>query len=124
MAKTDDLADLLQRNLLEVFSERDASKRLMTIKQLYAENGVFYEGENEFVGWEAINQKVTSLLASFPSDLSFYPIGTPARNHSLGRLRWRLGAKTGSITATGMDIARFQDDRIQELYVFVDVPTS
>jgi hypothetical protein len=40
---SDALADLMLRNLSEVFGERDGERRLAAVKNLYSEDAVFFE---------------------------------------------------------------------------------
>jgi hypothetical protein len=42
---SDTLADLMLRNLSEVFGERDSGRRMAAIKNLYFEDAVFFEAE-------------------------------------------------------------------------------
>ena len=114
------LTDLLVRNLSEVFSERDSERRNAAIKNLYAEDAVFFEQDRQFEGHEAISAAVAALLATFPADFEFSAAAPPDHNHDVGRLPWRLGPAGASPVVTGMDIAQFKDGRIHSLYVFLD----
>src|SRR3977135_1578530 len=88
---SDTLADLMLRNLSEVFGERDSERRLAAIKSLYSEDAVFFEAEQRFEGRQAISDAVAALQASFPAEFEFSAAAPPARNHDVGRLFWRLG---------------------------------
>lgn len=113
-------ATLLVRNLFEVFGERDPAKRLNAIADIFVQDAIFYEGDERFEGHAAINAKVEALLTTFPATFTFTTVGTAARNHDIGRLHWRLGPAGAPPVASGLDIARFRDGRIQALYVFLD----
>lgn len=67
------IAGILVRNLLEVFNERDEDRRLAVIQNLYSNNAVFYEQEESFRGYDAINRKVSQVLQTLPPDASFRP---------------------------------------------------
>jgi hypothetical protein len=121
---SDQVADLLLRNLLEVFNERDAARRIGAVKSIYAKEAEFFEGDERIKGHDAINAKVSELQASFPPGFAFSPTSSPARNHDLGRLTWRLGPAGTPAVATGMDVAVFKNDRIQSLYVFLEEPAD
>jgi hypothetical protein len=43
---SDDVADLMLRNLQEVFNERDAARRIAAVKSIYAKEAEFFE-END-----------------------------------------------------------------------------
>src|SRR5258707_12177451 len=115
---SDTLADLLLRNLSEVFGERDSERRMAAIKNLYSEDAVFFEAEQRFEGRQTISDAIAALQASFPAEFEFSPVAPPARNHDVGRLSWRLGPAACPPVLNGMDVAQFQDGRIHSPYVF------
>jgi predicted SnoaL-like aldol condensation-catalyzing enzyme len=111
---------LLRANLAQVFGERDAGRRMDAIRELYAEDAVLHEPHATATGHVAICAAVTTLLQTLPPGFVFTAIRPAEGHHGIGRLQWRSGPATGPVAATGMDIARFEDGRIQELTVFVD----
>jgi hypothetical protein len=113
-------ADLMLRNLQEVFNERDAARRIGAVKSIYAKEAEFFEGEGRTKGHDAISARVSALQASFPPDFTFSPTSAPARNHDLGRLTWRVGPSAARPVASGMDVAVFEGGRIRALYTFLD----
>ena len=117
---SDTLADLMLRNLSEVFGERDAERRMAAIKNLYSEDAVFFEAEQRFEGRRAISDAVGALQASIPPEFEFSAAAPAARNHDVGRLFWRLGPAGSPPVVNGMDVARFKDGRICSLYVFLN----
>jgi hypothetical protein len=52
------LADLMERNLLEVFGQVDSARRAAVIAELYAADCTFFEVEEQVTGREALNAKV------------------------------------------------------------------
>jgi hypothetical protein len=115
---------LLQANLANVFNERDPGKRIGAIGELYREDAVLYEPPDTAAeGHVAISDAVTRLLASLPPDFAFAATGPALGHHGIGRLRWEAGPPNGPVAVSGMDIARFQDGRIQSLHVFIE-PTA
>jgi hypothetical protein len=119
---SDTLADLMLRNLSEVFGERDSERRMAAIKNLYSEDAVFFEAEQRFEGCQTISDAVAALQASFPAEFEFSAVAPPARNHDVGRLFWRLGPAGSPPVVNGMDVAQFKDGRIHSLYVFLNEP--
>jgi SnoaL-like domain len=115
------LADLMERNLLEVFGQVDSARRAAAIAQLYTEDCTFFEAEEEFAGREALNAKVGAILKGAPG-LKFHPTGPAQINHNVGRLHWQLGPAGAPPAVTGMDIAIFERGRIRALYTFLDKP--
>jgi hypothetical protein len=110
----------MQANLLRVFGERDAARRLQAIHELYAEDAVLNEPHSSATGHAAIAEAVAALLASLPPNFVFTAIRPAAGHHGVGRLQWRSGPPDGPVAVTGMDIAHFQGSRIRSLFVFLD----
>jgi SnoaL-like domain len=119
-AETIDYDSLMQANLARVFGERDVSRRMKAIAELYAEDAVLYEPDSSAKGYAAISEAVEALLASLPPSFAFTAIGPAVGHHDVGRLRWRAGPPNGPVAVTGTDVARFQGGRIQTLHVFLD----
>src|ERR1700760_3430897 len=52
------LGQLMERNVLEVFGERDSARRKSVIDELYTENCTFFEADDQVIGRDALNAKV------------------------------------------------------------------
>ena len=111
---------LMRANAARVFSERDSTRRLEAIGELYAADAVLIEPEGISKGEAAISKAVTELLSKLPPTFAFTPIGAAVGHHGVGRLLWKAGPPSGPAAVTGMDIAHFSEGRIQTLYVFLD----
>ena len=111
---------LMQANLMRVFNERDAGRRIVAIRELYAEDAVLYEPDASAKGHAAISEAVTALLAHLPPNFVFSAAGPAIGHHNIGRLKWRSGAPDGPVAVTGMDVAHFEQSRIHSLYVFLE----
>ncbi|MBR0829819.1 nuclear transport factor 2 family protein [Bradyrhizobium manausense] len=122
MSKTSiDYDGLMQANLARVFGERDASRRIKAIAELYADDAALYEPPDaSATGHAAINQAVEALLANLPPNFVFTAIGPAVGHHGLGRLRWRSGPPDGPAAVTGTDVARVEAGKIKTLHVFLD----
>jgi hypothetical protein len=116
---SDKVAELMLRNLQDVFNERDAARRIAAVRSIYAKEAEFFEGNLCYRGHDAISAKVGALQTSFPNDFTFTATSEPSRIHDLGRLTWRVGPAAAPPVATGMDVAHFKNGRIQSLYVFL-----
>ncbi len=119
MNMSNTLNQLMERNLLEVFGERDSARRKIAIGAIYAENCTFFETNEEIIGRDALSLKVESLLKGAPGFV-FRAAGPAEVNHDVGRLRWHLGPPGVPPVVTGMDIALFQKGRIRSLYTFLE----
>jgi hypothetical protein len=111
---------LMQANLTRVFNERDAGRRIVAIRELYAEDAVLYEPDASAKGYAAISEAVTALLGHLPPNFVFSAAGPAIGHHNIGRLRWRSGPPDGPVAVTGMDIAHFEHGRIHSIYVFLE----
>ena len=117
-----DYDGVMQANLARVFGERDASRRINAIAEIYADDAVLYESHAVATGHAAINQAVDALLASLPPGFVFTALGPAIGHHDIGRLRWQSGPATGPVAVTGTDVAHFRGGLIHYLYVLVDPP--
>lgn len=122
--KATDYDGVMQANLVRVFGEHDASRRVRAIAEIYADDATLYEPpDTSATGHAAINQAVEALLSSLPSGFVFTAIGPAVGHHGLGRLRWQSGPPNGPAAVTGTDVARIESGRIQSIHVFLD-PTA
>jgi SnoaL-like domain len=121
MANT--IENLLTRNLLEVFGERDAVKRRSVIAALWAEDGVFADPFGRYVGHAALNDAVTQLHTKFPGFV-FTPIGAPQSFYDVGRLAWGHGPVGEPPKVTGLDVVTVRGGRIVALSAFIDAPIA
>ena len=62
----DRLGPLMERNLFEVFGQRDSARRAAAIAELYTADSTFFEAEEQVTGREALNAKVGGILKDAP----------------------------------------------------------
>lgn len=117
-----DYERIMLANLERVFGERDASRRLEAIRELYVENAELHEPQRSVRGHEAISQAVTELLAHLPSDFTFTAIRPALGHNGLGRLQWAAGSPGRPVAVTGTDVAQVERGLIKSLHVFLDQP--
>lgn len=86
-AQSIDYDTLMQANLARVFSERDATRRMEAIAELYADNATLHEPHASATGHAAISQAVATLLSSLPPNFVFTAIGPAVGHHDVARLR-------------------------------------
>jgi predicted SnoaL-like aldol condensation-catalyzing enzyme len=113
---------LMQACLTRVFGERDANRRLLAIQELYDDDAVLHEPQGSARGHAAISEAVTALLAGLPPSFAFTALEPAVGHHGVGRLRWSSGPAGRPAAVTGMDVAYFEDGRIQSQFVFLDPP--
>jgi hypothetical protein len=117
------LGQLMERNVLEVFGERDSEHRKSVINELYVENCTFFEADGQVVGRDTLNTRVDQILQEAPGFV-FRLAGPAEVNHDHGRLRWHFGPEGAAPIVTGMDVAVFEQGRICALYAFLDKAPS
>ncbi len=115
-----DLALLMEENLTNVWSQRDASERIKSIATIYISDSSLYHVGHQTTGHEAINESIRKVLVNLPTSFSFFKLKPVVINNNMGRLIWGMGPNKESIMATGMDVAVFEDGKIKALYVFLD----
>ncbi len=114
-----DTADLLRRNLFEVFDEADPVKRAAAIAALYVDEPVTADPHGETTGRAALSASVGKLHERFPQS-RFTQLGEPEAHHNVGRIAWGHGAPGVPPTTIGLDVIVVEDGRIARLYTFLD----
>jgi FMN-dependent NADH-azoreductase len=115
-----DFDRIMQANLRRVFNERDPSRRLEAMHDIYHEDAVLNESDRSVQGAEAISAVVSELLEHLPPSVAFTAIRPAAGHHGVGRLQWQTGEPGEPGSITGLDVAQIQDGRIRTLHVFLD----
>ena len=121
---TTTLGHLMERNVTEVFGERDRGRRERAIAELYADDCAFYDPDGESIGRAALADRVQGILDQSPSDFAIGVVGPAEVIHDLGRLRWQAGPAGAPPVLSGMDVAVFADGRIQRMYTFIEAPST
>ena len=119
----DTLDNLMEKNLMEVFGQRDSARREAAIAEIYTADCTFFEAEERIVGRDALNAKIDRIFEEAPGFM-FRATGPAQLNHDLGRLQWHFGPAGAPPVVTGMDVALFEHGRIRALYTFLDKPAS
>ena len=123
-AATTSLGQLMERNVSEVFSERDPGRRRRAIAELYAEDCASYDANGESIGQAAISDQVGRILDESPPGFAFSQVGPAEVIHDLGRLRWQSGPAGAPPVLSGMDVAVCADGKIRALYTFIETAVS
>lgn len=116
---SDAIADVMRRNVLEVFNTTDDSARRELIEALYDPDADFYDAEGSVSGHDAIDAKIRTLQLDAPG-LTFTVSVEPAVIDDLGRISWALGPAGAPAVVSGMDVAHVRAGRFTALYTFVD----
>jgi ketosteroid isomerase-like protein len=115
-----DLDALMRANIVRVFNERDATRRLAALDELYTEDATLCDPETVATGRAAISKAVEDLHRLIPPNFVFSAVGQAVGHNGAGRLFWRAGPANGPVAITGIDVAHVEGGRIKLIYVFVD----
>ena len=115
-----DLVLLMEENLRQVWSERNADRRRKALEGIYAKDSTLFEVGETFLGYDSINDQVSNIVNAMPATFIFTRLKPVIINNNIGRLIWGVGPKDQPPVATGMDIAVFENGRIKSLYVFLE----
>ena len=114
-----ELSRLMEKNVSEVFGQPDRTLRNVAIADIYIEDCVAAEADDEFVGRDGISARVERILELAPGCV-LRPAGRAEIIGDLGLLRWQLGAPGAPPAITGVDVALFHNRKIRTLYTFID----
>lgn len=115
---SDRVSELLVRNLMEVFDERDGDRRRAAIAELWAADAVFVDPEGRFVGHDAVDAVAAKLQDGTPG-WRFTATGSALAHPGGGELSWSYGPPEDPARVTGTDVAVVRDDLIIALYTVV-----
>ena len=116
---SDNIENLLVRNLHDVFGERDPARRAAAIEATFDRNCLFSDPRGRHVGHRGLEDAVVALQAQFP-DHVFSQIGSVDALQDSGRLAWAFGPPHEPRRITGLDVAVVNAGRISALYTFLD----
>jgi hypothetical protein len=123
---TNSVADLMNRNLLGVFNERDPELRALAIEDTYADDVVWHESDRINLGREALARRAEQLLGETPGWV-FQAHGPISVLDDIGHLGFCFGPSDQPPAVIGMDIARCDNGVIIELYTLgteINQPSS
>jgi SnoaL-like domain len=120
---TERTAELLNRNLQEVFGEGDAARRRAAIEEFYTDDCVVHVQDGVFVGHNALDKFAGELRATHPHFV-YTPHGEPQALHDAGILAWGSGPKGEPPEYTGLDVIVVRGNKIAALYVFLNPKLS
>jgi hypothetical protein len=115
---TETVNKLMEANLLGVFNERDARRRVATIEATYAPDVRWTDDEGISVGREALEAKAIALQSQMQG-LVFTKASPVYQTRGFGYLAWKLGPDGGDPVASGFDVAVVRNDLIAELYTVI-----
>ena len=119
----DVIEHLMRANLLDVFNERDESKRRAAIDRTYAPDVRWTDAEGVSTGRDALDAKCVALQQQL-GELQFAPVGPVHQLPGFGYLAWHLSGPDGVPVMSGFDVAVVNDGVISELYTVLTPPEA
>jgi hypothetical protein len=116
-----DVDELLRRNLLEVFGERDGDRRRAAMAAVLGADVLFQDPEGAVRGRDAVETKVAALLADAPGFV-FRLTGPVRVSGDLGVLTWGFGPEDGTPVVTGPATGLVDGGLIVRLQTLLDEP--
>ncbi|MEJ2863706.1 nuclear transport factor 2 family protein [Actinomycetospora flava] len=110
---------LAQRNLFEVFDERDPEARARAAEEIYSGDIEFHDPEGTVRGREAVAAKAGALLDDAPG-FAFSLIRARQNAGTVSVLDWAFGPDGGDPVVTGTDVVLVADGRIRSLHTLLD----
>jgi hypothetical protein len=116
----DEMIDrLLHRNLLDVFNERDATRRARAIAEVYTQDVTFTDAEGVVTGPLALERRAQEILDGAPGFV-FRPVEPSRVVGDLGVLSWHFGPEGEPPVVSGTDICLVRDGRIATVHTLLD----
>ena len=112
---TVEIESLMRANLLEVFGERDATKRRAAIARIYTDDVVFLDPDEVTTGHAELDAKAQRLLDEAPG-FEFVEDGPVYVNHDMGFLAWAFGPAGAAPVVRGFDTCFIAEGRIAKVY--------
>ena len=119
----DVVTDLLVRNLLELFNEKDGAIRRALLAELWSEDAIFIDPEAAHQGPEKIDKAIEWLAQCFPG-FTFSVAGPVRSQHGVACLPWAYGPKEMPTRITGIDIGVAKQGRLAALFTFIDAKSA
>jgi hypothetical protein len=93
---TDNIAQLMRANLLEVFNQRDPNLRRAAIARIYADDIRWTDDDGVTVGHAALDAKASDVQLQL-GDLQFVPASPVYKTIGLGYLAFHLVAREATL---------------------------
>ncbi|NUY80288.1 nuclear transport factor 2 family protein [Flavobacterium sp. MAH-1] len=114
-------AQLLEDSLLVIWNDRNSQNRLQAMQRIYASDIQFFEtdGDEPFVGHDAINDVIGKLQSEWPVEFSFQLTEPAKANNEIQLISWTLGIPGQTPVAKGSDVAIIENGKIKSLHLFL-----
>jgi len=111
--------DAIAHRYLDIWNERDETRRRELIAGLWAEDAAFRDPIAEGDGLAGIDAVIAGIQGRFP-EFRFRQIGKADGFGDFVRLSWGLGPEGADAPIKGTDFARIENDRLKAVTGFFD----
>jgi SnoaL-like domain len=102
------------------FNEKDAARRRLLLEDLWTEDGRYVDPNHSLQGWDELNEAIGEVHVNFP-DHVFKVGGKIDAHHETARFIWHFNAPNqAEPLIIGFDVIAVENDRIRQVYGFVD----
>ena len=109
----DVVTDILVRNLLELFNEKDGAVRRALLAELWSENAVFIDPDAIHRGPESIDRPLNGSFNALPASSSLWQVAGPVRSqHGVACLPLASGSEETPRQVTGIDIGVIEQGKL------------
>ena len=112
---------LMSANLLEVFNERDGTRRRAAIERTYAPDVRWTDAEGVVTGRDALEAKCVELQGTL-ANLEFAAAGPVRHLPGFAYLAWDLRDPAGHTVMSGFDVSVIADGLITDLWTILTPP--
>jgi len=112
-------ARLLEDSINLVWNERDDTRRLEVMREIYHPEAVIFEPSRSVTGHQAIADVVRDVLKDMPPGFRFRVVGPSLGHHDVATTRWE-GGPDGKVVVSGADVVRVKDGLLVEHYFYFD----
>lgn len=106
--------------LLRMWTDTDPASRRDALERLFVADARFNDIDGEFVGYEGLERFSDSLRSRFPG-ARFTLIDAASIGNAI-RATWTFGPDGHPDAVTGMDFVVLDEDKITQLFAFVEQP--
>lgn len=102
---------------LAAYAEPDADRRAALLAEVWCHDGTLVDPPMEGTGLDGIAGLADVVLEHYPEH-RFRRTSIVDVHHDHGRYAWELVGPDGAVAVGGLDVARFQDDRLASVVGF------
>jgi hypothetical protein len=116
-------ADQFIAEVFDMWTDTDAARRRAVLERYFAVDVKFHDPVMDRDGYDGLEQFSDSLRSRFP-DAQFSIAKPPEKLSYAIRAYWFFGPATDPQAVTGMDFIIFKDNKVAEIFAFLDLASA